>query len=111
VVVRGMQEYLFAAFRQGLASWRTFSTFLSPNLLAAYLESLIPVTLVVCLGERRREVAILTGFLFALQVATLFVTGSRGGLLALAAGLGAFAALAALSRVRPTRGHGRRTAA
>src|SRR5262249_49612209 len=66
VVVRGLQEYLFAAFREGLTSWRTFSTFLSPNLLAAYLESLIPLTIAVCLRDARRPVAILTGFLCAL---------------------------------------------
>src|SRR5207247_3901101 len=43
VVVRGMQEYLFQAYRMHLTSWRTFSTFMSPNLLAAYLEMLIPL--------------------------------------------------------------------
>lgn len=103
VVVQGMQEYLYQAFREGNRSWRTFSTFFSPNLLAAYLEALIPLTLAVYLRAERRPATVLTGFLAALQIGTLFATGSRGGVLLLAGGMAAFAVMAAVRRVRPTR--------
>lgn len=103
IVVQGLQEYLYQAYREGNRSWRTFSTFFSPNLLAAYLEALIPLVLAVYLRARSRPAALLSGFLAALAVGTLFATGSRGGVLMLAGGMLVFAVVATARRVRPSR--------
>lgn len=86
----GVSEYI-GQLQQHNPSWRVFSTFTVPNFLAGYLVMVIPITMAVFLCSSRRELTILAGLGLCLQGACLLLTGSRFGLLTIAASLIAFA--------------------
>ncbi len=62
---------------------RTFSTFGQPNFLASWLVMVIPLSLYAAYSARRFLIKFLYLLAFILQLVCLFLTGSRGGLLAL----------------------------
>src|SRR5258708_7176355 len=71
---------------------RLSSTLVNPNVLAAFLVSLIPLALMRLMTANRLG-RILLALYFVLALFLLIITDSRGGWIALAAGLGAFAGL------------------
>ena len=89
----GLKEYIATLQSGAFTSWRTFSTFDNPNLLAGFLALSLPVSCALALDWHRRGkwvpvVALALGGL--LQLVVLATTASRGGALALLAGLAAF---------------------
>lgn len=82
----GLQEYVSAAIG-GNPSWRAFGPFYNPNLLAAMLLMAIPLW--IALVSLSRLPAIRLGAIFALALCWVgfFVTGSKGGALALTGSL------------------------
>jgi O-antigen ligase/tetratricopeptide (TPR) repeat protein len=99
-----LREYASAVREfQGSTIWRTFGTFANPNLLASFLAMTIPLVLSRALAEERRPWAIGFGAIVLLQLATLPITGSRGGLAVLVGGLGVMALLALVRREWPDR--------
>jgi O-antigen ligase/tetratricopeptide (TPR) repeat protein len=93
----GLREYL-EQMRAGEPGWRAFSRFTNPNFFAGYL---VPCVLLAVGAGLRRPAAfrpgtwlLALGLLTAALTAALMVTGSRGALLALLAGLGVFFMLA-----------------
>ena len=95
----GVQEYI-AHLRAGIPYWRIFVSS-SPDFLAGYFVLTLPVTLALFLeapGLRgltpllRGMASLVLGVVLLLQLAALLTTGSRFGLVSLAAGLIVFAA-------------------
>lgn len=80
--LNGIAEYLRARFIMGDPTWRIFSTFINPNILAGFLATTIFPTLALFLLLEKGTLII--GFLLFSQLITLFLTGSRGGFIALA---------------------------
>lgn len=74
---------------------RVFSTIGQTNSLGAYLALVVPVSLGLAIGGRRRVVG---WSVVVLQAAALVVTESRGGYLAMVVGLAVFAVLVVRSR-------------
>ncbi len=71
---------------------RLSSTLVNPNVLAAFLVSLIPLALMRFMTANKLG-RILLGLYFLLAVILLIITDSRGGWIALAVGLGVFGVL------------------
>jgi len=92
--VLGLQEYLVTA-AIGDRSWRAFGPFYNPNLLAAALLMAIPLWIGLLKLARLPAVWLLCGLALALCWLGLFVTGSKGGLLALLGALLVGAVIAA----------------
>ena len=95
----GVQEYI-AHLRAGIPYWRIFVSS-SPDFLAGYFVLTLPVTLALFLeapGLRgltpllRGMASLVLGVVLLLQLVALLTTGSRFGLVSLAAGLIVFAA-------------------
>ena len=82
VALNGIAEYLRARFIMGDPTWRIFSTFINPNILAGFLATTIFPTLALFLLLEKGTLII--GFLLFSQLIALFLTGSRGGFIALA---------------------------
>jgi O-antigen ligase len=82
VALNGIAEYLRARFIMGDPTWRIFSTFINPNILAGFLATTIFPTLALFLLLEKGT--LITGFLLFSQLIALFLTGSRGGFIALA---------------------------
>jgi putative inorganic carbon (HCO3(-)) transporter len=82
VALYGIAEYLRARFIMGDPSWRIFSTFINPNILAGFLATTIFPTLALFLLLEKGNLII--GFLLFSQLIALFLTGSRGGFIAFA---------------------------
>lgn len=78
----GIVEYLRTWLITGDPTWRIFSTFVNPNILAGFLATIIFPTFALFLISQRGD--ILLGFLLFAQIIALLLTGSRGGFLALA---------------------------
>jgi O-antigen ligase len=91
--VVGAQATLWNGIRLGDWHWRTFGTFVQPNLYAGCLLFGIPLALALAL-HLPGSAAILPGFAFLLMLSQLLFTGSRGGVLILPATLLVFFALA-----------------
>jgi len=66
----------------GDPTWRIFSTFINPNILAGFLATTIFPTLALFLLLEKG--ALIIGFLLFSQLVALLLTGSRGGFIALA---------------------------
>jgi O-antigen ligase len=110
VVGSSFLEYARAVREMHAWFWRTFGPFAGPNVLASFLAMTAPVLLAGCLGWERRGPALALGALVVLELATLPLTGSRGGLLAMGVGLGTSGLLALARRERPHRRAWRRLA-
>jgi len=82
----GLREYLVTAV-SGDPSWRAFGPFYNPNLLAAALLMGIPLWIALVRLARLPALRLLCGLALLLCWLCLFVTGSKGGLLALMGGL------------------------
>jgi O-antigen ligase len=82
VALYGIGEYLRARFIMGDPTWRIFSTFINPNILAGFLATTIFPTLALFLLLEKG--ALIIGFLLFSQLVALLLTGSRGGFIALA---------------------------
>jgi putative inorganic carbon (HCO3(-)) transporter len=80
--VIGLQEYLVTAL-SGDLSWRAFGPFYNPNLLAAMLLMVIPAWVALVLMARLPAVKLAAGVGLLLCWLCFFVTGSKGGALAL----------------------------
>ncbi len=78
----GIVEYLRTWLVTGDPTWRIFSTFVNPNILAGFLATSIIPTFALFLLSQKGDVIL--GFLLFAQIIALFLTGSRGGFLALA---------------------------
>ncbi|GMV35845.1 MAG: hypothetical protein AMXMBFR61_03530 [Fimbriimonadales bacterium] len=76
-----VRQYL-ATFRD-VPNWRVFGTFFNPDFLAGYLVMIAPLVMAF-LARAERLRAVLAGLLGFLCLAAIVLTGSRGGLLALA---------------------------
>lgn len=109
----GLQEYL-KELKGGNSSWRAFGFFTNPNFFAGYLAP----SLLLTLGQAFRIPAafkagtwnLVLGLLTVVLTGALVTTGSRGAILALAAGTALFLA-AALFRSLGTPGEARDRAA
>lgn len=77
----GIVEYLRTLMIIGDPTWRIFATFVNPNILAGFLVALIPPTFALFLLSQKGEIVL--GFILFAQMIALFLTGSRGGFLAL----------------------------
>ncbi len=102
VALWGLKEYVITLQSGTFTSWRTFSTFDNPNLLAGFLAVSLLLTCALGLNALRQKSwpgILLLGLTALLQLAILGTTASRGGALALLAGLVAFSF--ALSWGRP----------
>lgn len=89
----GLKEYVFTLQSGTFTSWRTFSTFDNPNLLAGFLAVSLLLTCALGLNALRQKAWLkiaLLGLTALMQLAILATTASRGGTLALLAGLVAF---------------------
>jgi O-antigen ligase len=78
----GLESYLTNVVLLHNAEWRTFGPFINPNAFAGYLLVAIPALLFLALNERSD---ILRGCLWVMSaaaVSALFLTGSKGGILA-----------------------------
>ncbi|MBC7329074.1 O-antigen ligase family protein [bacterium] len=85
VSLYGISEYLRARFIMGDPTWRIFSTFINPNILAGFLATTIfPILALFLLLEKGN---LIIGFLLFAQLIALFLTGSRGGFIAFAGAL------------------------
>lgn len=84
IALYGIGEYLKARFLMGDPTWRIFSTFVNPNILAGFLAGSILSTSSLLLVSS--EGNLLMGFLVLAQLIALILTGSRGGMLALLGG-------------------------
>lgn len=82
----GLQEYLPTAMVHDI-SWRAFGPFYNPNLLAAALLVAIPVWIALVKISRMPSLRLLCGLALVLCWACFFVTGSKGGLVALTGAL------------------------
>ncbi|MGC8843278.1 MAG: O-antigen ligase family protein, partial [bacterium] len=82
IALYGIVEYFRARFIMGDPTWRIFSTFINPNILGGFLATTILPTFVLYLISRKGE--IILGLLLIAQLFALFLTGSRGGFVALA---------------------------
>lgn len=100
----GVQEYI-VHLRAGEREWRIFATS-TPDFLAGYFVLLLPVTLALFLempSQRgltlllRGAATLVLGVILLLQLAALLTTGSRFGLVSLAAALLVFAGSVVLS--------------
>jgi len=91
--VIGLQQYLPTALR-GDPSWRTFGPFYNPNLLAAMLLMSIPMWIALLLMGRLPTLKAGAGVALGLSWLCFFVTGSKGGALALMGALAVGAILA-----------------
>jgi len=80
-----------------------FSTFVNPNHLAGLLCLTTPVALGLALSARERQDKALFGFMAVLGGVGVFMTLSRGGMVALAAGLAFFLVHGALRQSRRLR--------
>jgi putative inorganic carbon (HCO3(-)) transporter len=95
LIVAGLalREYL-EHLKIGEANWRVFGRFTNPNFLASYLIPSLLLTLAVSLRRpddfKPVSWALALGLVTATLAATITVTGSRGGLYSLAAGLVVF---------------------
>jgi tetratricopeptide (TPR) repeat protein len=65
----------------GDPTWRIFSTFINPNILAGFLATTILPTLALFLLLEKGD--LILGFILFIQIVALLLTGSRGGFLAL----------------------------
>ncbi len=84
----GISEYLGHIARPPRDfSWRVFSTFAAPNFLAGYLVMTVPIAAACFLAARERLVKLLCGLGLSIQIACLLLTGSRFGLVSLAAAM------------------------
>jgi putative inorganic carbon (HCO3(-)) transporter len=101
VALYGLYQYKIGV--QPLATWedptlevqgtRIFSTLGNPNLLAAYLLPLIPVSLSLCLSSlwlRKYLAGLACAGISLIFIAATIFTGSRGGYIGLFAALAAF---------------------
>lgn len=82
VALYGIGEYLRTWLITGDPTWRIFSTFVNPNILAGFLATVIPPTFALFLLFQKGDLFL--GFLLFAQIIALFLTGSRGGFLVLA---------------------------
>ncbi len=90
----GVQEYLITLTALHDRSWRAFGPFYNPNLLAAMLLMAIPLWAALLVVARSAAVRFACGFALLLSWAGFFLTGSKGGALALMAALLLGAAIA-----------------
>ena len=96
VAALGISEYIGHIARPPRDfAWRVFSTFAAPNFLAGYLVMTLPMAAAGLLAARERLVKLLCGLGLALQAACLLLTGSRFGIVSLAAALVIFVVLVA----------------
>jgi len=73
--------------------WRVFGGFYNPTAFAAFLVMAIPLAVALALRARDTAYRVLWGFIALLTTFALYLTGSRGGWLALAVAALAFAVL------------------
>ena len=85
-------------------NYRAFGRFASPDFLAGYLLLILPVTLAAFAAANDSSARILLGIGTGLQTAALMMTGSRAGVLALAAALAVWLALSIWSGAARNRG-------
>ncbi|MBC7328230.1 O-antigen ligase family protein [bacterium] len=78
----GIIEYLRTWLITGDPTWRIFSTFVNPNILAGFLAMTIFPTLALFISAGKGD--LILGFLLFAQIIALILTGSRGGFLAFA---------------------------
>jgi len=85
VAALGVREYLLQRALGGQV-WRAFGLFFNPNLLAGFLAIVIPLAFAAIAVQKRawRLAAVLAALIMVLAV---ILTGSRGGWLALLAGV------------------------
>ena len=85
-----------------------FGPYVNPNHFAGLMEMLVPVAVMYIAGRRERRPVVILGWLAlgaVIAVASLLLSGSRGGLLALAAEIVIALALVARGRRRIARRH------
>jgi len=90
----GIQEYLVTLAVLHDRSWRAFGPFYNPNLLAAMLLMAIPLWVGLLVVARSGAVRVFCGFAILLCWAGFFLTGSKGGAIALMGALLLGAAIA-----------------
>jgi len=103
VAAYSLRHYVWTAAIGKDATWREFGSFGNPNSLAGYLLVVLPVGvgLLLAAGGRSRRGGstsawrLVLGFAVVLMLGALFVTGSKGGILAFLLSMLAFAALVA----------------
>jgi tetratricopeptide (TPR) repeat protein len=83
----GILEY--GSMRSVAPSWRVFATWVNPNALAGILTLCFFPALALTVSLKRSE-AVLAGVASTLILFSIFLTGSKGGLLACAVGLAVF---------------------
>ena len=101
----GIQEYLVTLAVLHDRSWRAFGPFYNPNLLAGMLLMAIPLWAGLLVMARSGAVRLFCGFAFFLCWAGFFLTGSKGGAIAL---MGALLLGAAIAPDPARRGASRR---
>ncbi len=83
VATLGLNEYM-TNLRDGNPAWRVFGGFVNPDCLAGYLILAIPVALGLYLTATDRNLTLLAGVAFGIQLLCLLLTQSRLGLVAIA---------------------------
>ncbi|MFQ6133774.1 MAG: O-antigen ligase family protein [Armatimonadota bacterium] len=105
---QGLRHYVFTAARLHDTTWREFGPFGNPNSFAGFLLLVLPLGLALFLATGRRIWRLVAGFVVLLMLGALFVTGSKGGLLAFLLAAAAFVLIVACPWARGSR---RRTVA
>ncbi len=85
-------DLIFGLYPRPPGGW-LFASFVNPNHLGAFLDLLAPVCLGLALASRDKASKVLWGLAFVLAGATCFLTLSRGGIVALIAGVTVFTIL------------------
>lgn len=105
--VWGIREYILTVSQGNTSTWRVFSTFYNPNLLASYLALAFFPALGLALGKPK-SLRLLPWLPVPLILICLVLTGSKGGLLAFGIGAIVFTLIAwssSTKRKQPRMGH------